>query len=387
MLSRRLAQALLLLVGALVLHPLMAVGGVLIFALWWSATRLPRRWCLVGLLMGVGLAGAIVMYQPLGSRFFGPMDDEWKTILLNVCFSIDPSRWQGSDWVRIAWAFAVVSVAAITFARSSSIFLGAVLAAALIGLAGTVIAVQSHYLLLLQTSPYRAMWLLEFLAAPLAVQGAFVLLGQGGYRRTLGVGLLLLASCDWNNDPFPVLGVFLLPLLICAVGFRGLSASPRRPDWLKASAAPGLVLTSLVLGAYNLGVFARLLSTPPTSDLDIHPVLFLQTLAIFCYKLPLLLAVLGVTAALWVWLGPRRLFPTACVVLWLGFQALSPRPVSRTGTRPTSPLLTFRCSPWPRRCGSSPLPPGGHSRFTGPGLIFPGSGSRPAARATSSCRS
>jgi hypothetical protein len=65
-LAGRMGLAVLCLTGSMLLHPLMALGGVLVVLIWWLMTRLrPRN---LAILAGVvGLAGIVaVVHEPLG---------------------------------------------------------------------------------------------------------------------------------------------------------------------------------------------------------------------------------------------------------------------------------------------------------------------------------
>jgi hypothetical protein len=323
MLTGRLKIAVLLLSGAMLLHPLMAVGGVLVFALWWSATHL-NRCQLAGLLLaGCALAAVVMGYEPLGERLFGRIDQEWRSVLVDVCYFIDPSWWRVSDWIRIVWSFGIVGAACATFARSWSSLLLAILGTAVVGLAGTFVAVHSPYLLLYQTSPYRAMWLLEFLAIPLAFQGAVTLWERGtGTARLLGLALVLLASCDWGNEPIPALGLLLLVLPACVVGYRGLSASPNQPDWLERSTVCSGAVLGLILCAYTVWLLVVLHGLPSSLDVDIHLLLMLRNVGILFYKVVLLVGIVGGTCALLAVFGSPRRLQIGCLVLGLGYQGL-----------------------------------------------------------------
>ena len=86
-------QAALLLAGAFLLHPLMAMSGGLTLVLW-SLSRWLRwhtAW-LAGVLM---LAAAVILvYEPLGTRLFGHMDEEWRAITLQQSFYFNLYLWR-----------------------------------------------------------------------------------------------------------------------------------------------------------------------------------------------------------------------------------------------------------------------------------------------------
>jgi hypothetical protein len=321
MLAGRLRRSLAVLAAALVLHPLMAFVGFLVFALWWALTRLSRRQLLAAAAAACALAAVVVGYEPLGRRVFGYMDDPWRDVIFEVCFFIRPQEWAVSDWLRLACAVPVVAVLAWGDGPVRATFLRAILLAAAAGMVGTLVAAHSHYRLLIQASPYRTLWLTEFLAPPLAF-GAAVRLWRrdSGAARCAALLLVLLVTCNWRTDPTPGVFLFLACLPPAVVGFRGLRRAPHRPDWLARSAVAAFTGAVVLMAVADLSVVLLLARTPPTFELDLHPVQALVSSSGVFYKLPLL-ALAGLT----VWglarrlgLGPR--FRVACLALWLGYQ-------------------------------------------------------------------
>ena len=320
MLAGRSVTALGSLAGALLLHPLMALPGFLVFLSYSAANRLTRSQ-LAWLLGACGVLAALILFcHPLGSRVFGRIDDDWREIHFRACYFIRPARWSMWDWMRIAWSNIVVAAAASGFARSSSTFLHTVLGVALLGLIGSVVAVHSHYLLLIQGSPYRALWLMEFLAIPLAFGWALDLWGRGTpARRYSALAVLLLATEQWNIDFFLALTLFagcMLPF----VYYRGLAADPRRRDWLGPSSLQGFVMTVILLSLHDLRVLVGLYRSEPRIDYDLHPVKILQEATTNMCKLPLLLVLLFLAGRFLAWMGQGLHLRIALLTLWAGYQ-------------------------------------------------------------------
>jgi hypothetical protein len=309
------------LAGAFLLHPLMAAGGLLCLVFWWLAARLTRRQ--LGTVLGGGclIAGVLLCCEPLAARLFGRIDPAWRGVLLDVCYFIRPGDWTFRDWSRLAWAAVVLVAAARTLAGPVRTLLLAVFLTALAGVLGSVAAVQTDYLLLLQTSPYRMVWLLEFLAVPLAFVWAAALWREGTPAScALAVAVVVLATCDWTYDSVPGLVIFLAVLPIGAVGWRGLGRVARNGDWLKRSAVTSLLATAGLLGAYDAYVVIGSLTVTPTFHLDIHPLQILKAAPAILYKLPLLLALAAAGCTLAAGIGVGRRFQAACLLLWLGYQ-------------------------------------------------------------------
>src|SRR5450755_3039009 len=85
MVKARYKTALVLLAFAGLMHPLMTVGGVLVFAGWWMTARFGwSRTLLLCAPLAVAVA-AVLAYQPLGARLFGALDDEWREYTRRAC--------------------------------------------------------------------------------------------------------------------------------------------------------------------------------------------------------------------------------------------------------------------------------------------------------------
>jgi hypothetical protein len=291
MLAGRIVVVGLLLLGSLVLHPLMAVGGILTSGLWWLARRCTARQLVWLAVAAVALTTLVTGLEPLGDRLFGHMDDVWHTITLQICFYIRPVRWWWSDWIRIALGCGfVVWTAAQCRDRRLATFWAAVLGSALIGLIGSLIAVNSHYLLLIQTSPYRTLWLLELLAIP-AGYGLAAHLWQCGSQqsRSTSLVIVLLLTLNWAGDLGASASMILLSLLVFAVVSRGFAKLARHSDWFWRSTQNAFLASSGFMLLFNLIHLAMLFGTEPPIGLEHHPVLIAMHLSGILYMLPIII--------------------------------------------------------------------------------------------------
>jgi hypothetical protein len=322
MLAGRPRVALLGLAGGMLLHPLMAVGGLFVFLAWWLAQRLtPRQLAVLAAVLGV-LAAAALAYRPLGTRLFGSMDDEWRDIHLEICFYIDPAWWAARDWARLGAELLVCGAAAFTYARPCRRFVLAVLAVGLLGLLGSALAVRTPYLLLIQTSPYRALWLAELLAVPLGFWGAAHLWRRGpGLAGAAAPGLVLLLTCRWGGPLVSSLVVWLALFPIFLVAWRGLGARPRRPDWLRWAAAADFAITALLLLALDALGTVQVCRLRPDFRLDIHPLQVVRAAPGVIDLLSVLGLVLLGAAGLAAGLGTGVRLRRTCLALWLAYQA------------------------------------------------------------------
>jgi hypothetical protein len=226
----------------------------------------------------------------VGDQLFGRMDDIWRTIYLKICFYIRPARWTWADWIRIALGcgFAVWAASQCPDRRLAR-FWASVVASALIGLVGSLIAVNSHYLLLMQASPYRTLWLLELLAIP-AGYGLAALLWQCGSQQSRSASLVvvLLLTLKWDSDLGVSASMILLSLLGFAVLCRGCDKIPRHSDWLWRSTQNAFLATSGLMLLSNL-IQLTMFRTELSIDLESHPVLIAMHVSGILYSLPLLL--------------------------------------------------------------------------------------------------
>jgi len=279
MLAGKLLWPIGLLFGAFLLHPLMGLGGVLTLVMWWAFGRL-RWWQLGGLALIAVLASVgVLAYEPLGTRVFGHADEVWRKTILQICFFIKPTEWFLEDWARMAWDVTIVVAGACTFARHCARFLWAVLVVGLIGLAGSLVGVETDYLLLIQTSPYRTLWLLEFLAIPLGFMAVAALWQRGTVPARSGSLALLLYITDEREFStrtmiFCVMLALVFGLLV--VWYRGLERRPAKADWLWLASRAGFLTACGLLVVFSI---LTLCIGSQSGDVPLHPTGLLRVLA------------------------------------------------------------------------------------------------------------
>jgi hypothetical protein len=256
--ARPLASLLAVLL-AMGIHPLMAFGGVLIWVGFHVWKYLGGR-MFVAASVGVGLLTAIVLaVEPLGTRYFGTMDDDWRqAILLASPFNF-PSHWSVRTWFLLAFQLVFLGVTIWKYrslhtdkARLLIVLMLVTLAAAV----GSILAEQPPYALFFQGQPYRALWMLAFLHLVFV----FWLCGEWSKNASLlgqlASCLLLAYLCCINGLAVEyALPLLLFPLL--AVVLRGLDKELHHPAWLICSIQLSLVLGALGWAAFKLVVLAR----------------------------------------------------------------------------------------------------------------------------------
>ena len=264
LLTGRFRSALAYLAAGSALHPLMALPGLMVVGGWWAWTRLPVRVNL-GLLGLTGAVGAFsVLHGPTAAKLYGVLDPAWYENVRAANPCTVPARWRAEDYTAILAALGLTVWFAV---RSGDRALSrvAILAAAsgLLGLLGSVVGCQFGHALLIQAQPCRALWLMQFLAVPIAAKLAWSCFQDGTLRRDWWAlpavaGVLF---CRWDG-----LSLWLLPICLteAVLYTRGLTKDPRRPDWASATLLWGVgsavVMHQLYLWAV-LGANQALLAT------------------------------------------------------------------------------------------------------------------------------
>ena len=219
------------------------------------------------------------------------MDDVWRTISLKICFYIRPDRWWWADWIRITLGCGFVGWAASHCPdRRLATFWQSVLGSAFIGMVGCLIAVNSHYLLLIQASPYRTLWLLELLALP-AGYGLAAHLWQRGSQQSRSASLVvvLLLTLNWDGDLWAYSSMILISLLGFAVLCRGFARIPRNPDWLWRSTQTTFIIVCSLMFILNVIQLIVALRAQPFDDFGIHPASIAMNAYRWLFSLPLLI--------------------------------------------------------------------------------------------------
>ena len=197
----------LLALAALLLHPLVAAPGIAVLVACVVLPRAPARAAAaLGVLFLVALA--VLALLPLAR-----IDAEWRGILEERSPHLFLRDWPVADWARVAWSFIVTALALRSLDGDARRLAVCVSAVAVLGLATSAIAVDAWGIALVASAqPWRALWLLQFLAIVL------VPVAMAGWWRAGPAGksasLLLAASCCFGRDE---LGWALaLSLLACA---------------------------------------------------------------------------------------------------------------------------------------------------------------------------
>ncbi|MBX9677870.1 MAG: hypothetical protein K2X38_03825 [Gemmataceae bacterium] len=243
-LDRRWVRSLLCLVVAALLHPLMAAPAWAMAALTGLGQWKGPRAVLV--VVGTSMfAFAALVASGFGERVFGPFDASWRESVMQATSAHFPEYWSLNDWLHIALAIAaVVGFVLLEPDAERRWFAGAIGMIGMAGVLGSIVFSQLPFALPMQIQPYRTLWPLMLMKAPLlwtfAVRAAA---SQNGWVRWLSP--IAVATFTLHGFAF---AEWMLPILLWPLALRWTASEGRR------DLPGGLTLSLLVSGA----VFALL---------------------------------------------------------------------------------------------------------------------------------
>lgn len=319
--ERRWLRSLGVLLMAMLVHPLMAVAGLAVWGLWWVVEW--RRWRGVWLLVAAGLAVGItaITVESWGVRLFKPMDDTWKEIVRRSTPFNFPSTWPPGFALFILASVAVCALAGPFLPDAATQRLvGLVVVVSLCGYGINVLVERLPYALLIQAQPYRALWLLELLAALLTLL-LLVRWWQRGATLWRLAGVLLVVRLTVPDAGGAVLGCWLVGSLVLA-GLVCVCLDRRESTfwtWAICLAVTG-VLTCEGYRLWHIStVWAEVTREDPPLDRLQHTISAMQPLAKFVLAVGVLLLARAALACGWaLGLAAACLFlaPNGVMELW-----------------------------------------------------------------------
>jgi hypothetical protein len=237
--------AAVLLAVAIVMHPLMALGGVLVWGGYVARLWVPTKWFYGSFAAVSVLALAVLAIEPISVQFFGYMDDDWHEMVRRAVLYNYPDAWSRFDWTNQLLAFAVAGAGIVWLFRGDVVrerFLLIATLAGIVGLTATALASWSPYALLFQGQPYRVVWILKVLQVPLAFM-VFSRCCQSTALLPRLAALGLAAFFLIVHYGFNELVIFMAVFPLAAFYWRVMDDATR-PDWLWRAC-----LTTLYIGA------------------------------------------------------------------------------------------------------------------------------------------
>lgn len=243
LLANRRVLALLCMGVAASLHPIMALPGVALAAIWLMLED--RRWLWAGLAGGAVIVGAVVAGVPPLDRIATVIDKEWLSILIERNPHLFPGLWRDGWAGRQATEIAILLTAAsVAGPRLRNLFL-ITLAVGVAGfLAAYLLGEKMELLLVIQAQTWRMMWLI-FAIGSAAAAVAAVQLWKGDYAARLTLMFLALAvvfqAFDWAGVAFAATA------LVLRFGLsREMASFSPRGFWFTFSLGSALALAGLI---------------------------------------------------------------------------------------------------------------------------------------------
>jgi hypothetical protein len=244
-----------LLVGVL-MHPLMAFGGVMIWTGCIVGAYLPTR-AIIGVAASSLIGGVVLLCLPIAGHLFGTMDDDWhQMIRLTVGYNY-PDSWSLKDWINLTASFALPIAGCFALYQDDPVrrrFLVVVALAGAVGFLATLAASMLPYALLFQGQPYRVLWILKVLQIPLG----FLLIARWSQAQALSAQIAALGLVGYfcvTNYIAPELLVIAAAVLV-SLGISRLADEQNNPGWWWLAIARGFVLGASAWMAYRWWFFA-----------------------------------------------------------------------------------------------------------------------------------
>lgn len=239
-------------VGALFIHPLMALPGVLLLICLW----LPVRQAILGAAAGV-LATLGIALTAVTGHFLTIIDAPWLEVVTERSQFLFLNYWKGNDWELHARPFLCLTLSALVIGdeRIKRLCIGA----ALVGAAGLAVAFIAGALgpvaILLQGQAWRWFWVTGFVSVLLLAPTALRL----WHDAKCGPICATLIISGWTFAPVDGTAVIALALFLWSLRSRIDSSTARQLRWA------GFILIAVVV-VWILANSWSLVTSPPVES-------------------------------------------------------------------------------------------------------------------------
>jgi hypothetical protein len=248
---RRFWLAGALALAGLLIHPLMALGGVVLAVCTNLTPPRLRAW-----LVGAGIVLGIAALAWMGSRGTQlRFDGQWIGMLWGLYY-LWITQWTMITWAPLLVGFTTLVAGVLVLERSQGRSLcRAALLAGIAGIAVTFVGSDVlQFVLVLQSQPWRWLWvttLVMTLFAPFIVQQVW---SRGALGRA--AALLLVAAWLWSTEKYAI-GVAALALIATIAATRSMRPLPQSTQRLVVFGAGGVLVLALLYHIATARLFAR----------------------------------------------------------------------------------------------------------------------------------
>jgi hypothetical protein len=241
-------RSMALLIPAMMIHPVMAFGGLLVWGWCILSNVLSPRQFHVTLVAGFVSTVAILSSYPVASRMFGVMDPAWQDAVFAANFYATPVKWVIRDWFQLATAFAIVTVFRQRTTQRPQVqcLLDGILFVGSLAVLGGVLAPWLPYALPFQGQPYRALWILQLIQVPLLASLCQTAIQRGTRAERRRILLLLIAFAISALTALQLLTAAAFAACMWQIQFR--TSSPITASATSRMSMVGLVASVMVAG-------------------------------------------------------------------------------------------------------------------------------------------
>lgn len=326
------ALGLILALGALIIHPLMALPGVLLLVCLWLPLRVSVIASGVGVLIVLGMAAISSKYR-MPQHVLAIMDAEWLEVVRERSKFLFPELWSFNDWELTVRPF--ISLSVTVMALRDIRVRKLCLAAMLVGASGIAVALVASAVgpvaVLVQGQAWRWVWITAFTSVLLLAPTALKVWHDG----SCGPLCAILLVAGWV---FPDNGATALCALALIL-------------WLIRGHFPQSAATYLrwAAGLFGVGIAAWVLTkswhaaVPGNGGAGVEPSTIMKVRNILGLEVPALVLVW----LLWLWIRTRRsawVVTVISAVLITGIGFSLPGYVSQRAT--ITPAETAEFSDW-----------------------------------------
>jgi hypothetical protein len=284
-------------VAAFVIHPIMALPGILLLLFLWLPTRIALIAAAVGI-ASVLAAALIAKTAPHADGLLGVMDQQWLEVVLERSHFLFLDHWSTADWKLNAQPFVGLTLTALVIPSTRRICV----AAMLVGASGLAVALTasavSPMAIVVQGQAWRWVWIPTFLCVVLLAPTAVEL----WRNRQCGPLCTVLLIIGWTYSSVDSLACMSIALTLWLLRER---IPDRGSLYLRWTAYLILLVIAIWIAAtsWNMNANASAESgREPLLLTQIRNIAKLDMFAVFS------------TVGIWLWLRRARSFPAVAAV-------------------------------------------------------------------------